>query len=120
MKRRHSTSLFLRMTKRLPQILPVIRSLKRLSQIQLGRIFRQMCLPFWTFLGVGVAGWWFDNADALIETFVRQFLKLNGQAPRWQAYLPPLVMFLIPCAVVLAIGLWQSTRHQLTHMKFIS
>lgn len=68
---------------------------------------------------MGVAGWWFDNADALIETFVRQFLQLNGEAPRWQTYLPPLVMFLIPCAVVLAIGLWH-TRYQLTHMKFIS
>jgi hypothetical protein len=41
-----------------------------IESLQLGRIFRRMGLPFWTLLGVGFAGWWFDNAAALIESFI--------------------------------------------------
>lgn len=118
MKRRQCTSLFLRTVKRSHKIVSVMRKREPLSQIQLGRIFRQMGLPFWTFLGVGFAGWWFDNAGTLIKTFLRQLFNLDGEVLKWQTYLPSLIMFLIPCAVVLGIALWQSMRHQNIRGKF--
>lgn len=89
-------------------------------QLQLSRVLRRIGLPVWTLLGVGIAGWWFDNADTLLKIFLRQLLKLNGETLTWQTYLPSLVMFLIPCAVVLAIGVWQSMRYQPIYLKFVS
>lgn len=91
---------------------------KLVAQMQLGRIFRRMGLPFWTFLGVGIAGWWFDNASILIETLLQHLLGLK--AAKMQNYLPPLIMFAIPFVVVLVVGLWQKTHHQLAKAGFLS
>ncbi|MEM9543940.1 MAG: hypothetical protein AAGA60_31210 [Cyanobacteria bacterium P01_E01_bin.42] len=79
-----------------------------LEFLQLGRIFRRLGLPLWTFIGIGAAGWWFDNAGILIETLINQWLgEENGG---FAAYLAPLILFLIPFLVVVAIALWHRLR----------
>jgi hypothetical protein len=91
-----------------------------MPSFQFGRIFRRMGLPFWTFLGVGLSGWWFDNAAALLQQLIRQWLGLGDPPVQWTDYIPALITFLIPVVVVLVIGFWQSSRRQLSKMRFIS
>ncbi|MFB2897740.1 hypothetical protein ACE1CI_32895 [Aerosakkonemataceae cyanobacterium BLCC-F50] len=82
-----------------------------IESLQLGRIFRRLGLPVWTLLGIGFAGWWFDNAGALIESLIQYllyFLKIQQNTPDFVAYLPKVLMFLIPCIAVIGIGMWQS------------
>jgi hypothetical protein len=80
--------------------------------MQLGRIFRRLGLPFWTFLGVGIAGWWFDNANTLLQTLLKHWFTPEDPITRADI-LPALITFLIPFALVLGIGTWQASRRQL-------
>ncbi len=82
------------------------------QRMQLGRIFRRLGLPFWTFLGIGIAGWWFDNANTLLQALL-QHLLTPGDPITSADILPALITFLIPFAVVLGIGTWQASRRQL-------
>ncbi|XWK89046.1 MAG: hypothetical protein U7127_02960 [Phormidium sp.] len=82
-----------------------------IQSLQLGRIFRRLGLPFWTLLGIGFAGWWFDNAGALIESlihYILYLLKIEANTPELPTYLPKLLMFLIPWVAIISIGIWQS------------
>jgi hypothetical protein len=91
-----------------------------LERMQLGRIFRRMGLPFWTFIGIGIAGWWFDSAATLVQQLIT--LLFSGQplawGEVWQPLLPPLTMFLIPCGIVVCLGLYYASRRQLTEAGF--
>ncbi|NJL02195.1 MAG: hypothetical protein HC910_17120 [Spirulinaceae cyanobacterium SM2_1_0] len=71
---------------------------RSLQALQLGRVFRRLGLPLWTLIGIGAAGWWFDNAAVLLEIAIAQF---SGAEPwRWQPYLAPSILFLLPFVVV--------------------
>jgi hypothetical protein len=108
---------------------PLARSFKRLFKLlgspfrwvldflQLGRIFRRLGLPLWTFIGIGAAGWWFDNAGVLIETSIKQLL--GEESGGFSAYAAPLFLFLIPCLVVVAIAAWNRGRRQLENLDFL-
>ncbi|MEA5470261.1 hypothetical protein, partial [Spirulina sp. 06S082] len=85
--------------------------------LQLGRIFRRLGLPLWTFIGIGAAGWWFDNAGVLIETSIKQLL--GEESGGFAAYLAPLILFLIPFVVVIAIATWHQGRRQLENLDFL-
>ncbi|MBW4490233.1 MAG: hypothetical protein KME12_20835 [Trichocoleus desertorum ATA4-8-CV12] len=90
-----------------------------LSRLQFGRIFRLLGLPFWTFIGIGIAGWWFDNAAILIQQVARYWFRIGEKPPTVEDYLPALIMFLIPFAVVLVISAWHGLRRPLTKAGII-
>jgi hypothetical protein len=79
-----------------------------LSRLQLGRIFRKLGLPPWTFVGIGISAIWFNYLGTLFEKLLRDLLKLNPTPTHWTDYLPPLIVFLVPFGIVLLIGVWQT------------
>ena len=46
----------------------------------LGRVFRKLGLPMWTFLGVGIAAIWFNYIGSLLERFTRDMDVPETQA----------------------------------------
>jgi hypothetical protein len=38
-----------------------------LPTLQMGRIFRRLGLPLWTFLGIGISTWLFDSLGSLVQ-----------------------------------------------------
>jgi hypothetical protein len=90
-----------------------------LSRLQFGQIFRLLGLPFWTFIGIGIAGWWFDNAAILIQQVARYWFKIGDKSPTVEDYLPALIMFLIPFVVVFVISVWQGLRRPLAKAGII-
>ena len=77
----------------------------------LGRVLRKLGLPFWTFVGIGVAGLWFNSVGLLLDKGLRDWLKLNENSPLWKTYLPPALVFVLPLAVVVLLWLWQKARY---------
>jgi len=73
------------------------------TDLQIGRVFRRLGLPVWTFVGIGISSLWFNNADVLIKLIVD---KVAGKPVDRVSYISPLITFLIPCLVVWAISLW--------------
>src|SRR5580765_1589352 len=80
--------------------------------IKLGRIFRKMGLPAWTFIGIGVSAIWFSYIGAIIERGIRDWLGINEQTRGWKLYAPQVVIFLLPFLIVGAIWLSQTLKHQ--------
>lgn len=91
---------------------PVIRLVERL---QTGRIFRRLGLPFWTFMGIAIAGWVADNVALLFQATIAWIAHLLFRAPGtpvpglWD-FLMPGVMVAIPLALVIGISLWQKSQ----------
>lgn len=78
------------------------------SWLQLGRVFRLLGLPLWTFIGIGVAGWLFDHLALLIQEGLSTLLRWDDQSI-W----PVLAMLLFSAAIVVGVGAWNSGRHRL-------
>jgi hypothetical protein len=88
--------------------------------IKLGRVFRRMGLPAWTFLGVGISAIWFTYIGTLIEMLLRDGLKkigLDVSVHHRIAYVPPTVVFLIPFIVVLFAWTWQSAKYGISKLR---
>jgi hypothetical protein len=81
-----------------------------LRAMRLGRIFRRMGLPPWTFAGVGISAIWFTYIGSILEKILTNLLSLNPNPARFVDFLPAVIVFLLPFLVVIAIGLWQNTR----------
>lgn len=91
---------------------PVIRLAERL---QTGRIFRRLGLPFWTFMGIAIAGWVADNVALLFQATIAWIAHLLFRAPGisvpglWD-FLMPGIMVAIPLALVIGISLGQKSQ----------
>ena len=90
----------------------------RRSLFSIGRIFRKLGLPPWTFLGIGISAIWFTYFGSLFEKLLRDLLKLNPIPTNWLDYVPPLVVFLFPFGVLLLLGIWQNLQ-QRNHSGFV-
>jgi hypothetical protein len=84
----------------------------------LGRIFRKLGLPAWTFIGIGVSAIWFSYAGTLLEKSVRDALGVNEHSPLWLTYIPPVIVFLVPCSVIVVAYLWQRWKYPLSKLKW--
>lgn len=80
----------------------------------LGRVFRRLGLPAWTFVGIGVSAIWFNYIGTLLEKFARDALHIKEQSPLWLTYIPPSLVFLLPCIVIIVAYLWQKWQHPLS------
>jgi hypothetical protein len=85
--------------------------------MEIGRVFRKLGLPFWTFVGVGVSAIWFNYVGLLIEKAVRDVMKLGEEAPLLLTYVPPLLVFSLPFLAVLAAYLYQRSRYRLSKLR---
>src|SRR5262249_27612626 len=81
--------------------------------MNVGRVFRRMGLPAWTFTGVGVAAIWFNYIGALVEHYVRARLDLSPNAGGLIAYLPQILVLALPFAIVIAAAAWLKGRFAL-------
>ncbi|MCY7273938.1 MAG: hypothetical protein LH702_09340 [Phormidesmis sp. CAN_BIN44] len=90
----------------------------RRSPFPIGRIFRKLGLPPWTFLGVGISAIWFNYFGSLFEKLLRDLLKLNQTPTNWLDYVPPLVVFLFPFGILLLLGIRQNIQ-QRNHSGFV-
>jgi len=88
------------------------RSQSQPSLFPIGRIFRKLGLPLWTFTGIGISAIWFNYLGSLFEKLLRDLLKLNATPTNWLDYVPPLIVFVLPFGVVLLLGIWQSSQRQ--------
>lgn len=79
--------------------------------MKLGRVFRKLGLPFWTFAGIGVSGLWFSSFGLLVEKGMRDWLRLNEKSPLWKTYLPTLLVFALPLVAVGLVWLWHKARY---------
>jgi CRISPR-associated protein (Cas_Cas02710) len=89
-----------------------------LSQFQLGRTFRRLGLPPWTFADIGLTSIWFNYLGALLERFLRDVLRLNTSPTTLADYIPGILVFLFPFLVLIAIALFQ--RKQRTRPGIVS
>ncbi|PYS94605.1 MAG: hypothetical protein DMF64_00200 [Acidobacteria bacterium] len=85
--------------------------------MQLGRIFRRMGLPLWTFIGVGVAAIWFNYLGSLIEKIIRDVVGISETTRGWKTYVPQFSVFVIPFVIIVIAWLWQKGRYKLSKMK---
>lgn len=88
--------------------------------IKLGRIFRRMGLPPWTFAGIGITAIWFSYVGVLLEKSLGVMLGASGAPTGLRDFLPPLIVFLVPFVVVILIGAWHSLRNQLSKRSAIA
>jgi hypothetical protein len=86
--------------------------------LTLGRVFRRMGLPMWTFLGIGVSGIWFTYGAALLEKGLRDWIGVDETTRGWVTYVSPLTLFLLPVGMVAAAWAYQSASYRLTRMRF--
>jgi len=93
---------------RLSHILSSLQS--GLSSLQLGRIFRRLGLPPWTFAGIGLTAIWFNYLGVLLERLLRDVLGLNSERATLADYVPGVLVFFVPFAVLMAIAHFQ--KHQ--------
>ncbi len=63
-------------------------SAERWKKMQLGRVFRRMGLPAWTFVGVGVASIWFNTVSSLAERVFSDLLGIRADSTGLWKYLP--------------------------------
>ncbi len=84
----------------------------------LGRVFRRLGLPAWTFVGIGVSAIWFNYIGSLLEKFTRDALRVNEQSPLWLTYIPPALVFLVPCSVIVVAYLWQRWKYPLSKLRW--
>lgn len=89
------------------------------ASLKLGRVFRKMGLPIWTFTGVGISAIWFNYLGSLLEKLLRDLLRLNPNPASLGDYVPSLIVSLVPFLLVLVIGLWQR-GHQSSKRRFVS
>ena len=61
------------------------------TDLQMGRVFRRLGLPVWTFVGIGMSALWFNNADSIIKLIVD---KVVGKPVDPVSYISPLITFL--------------------------
>lgn len=78
-----------------------------LSSLQFGRVFRRLGLPPWTFAGIGLTSIWFNYLGALLEKLLRDVLGLNSNPATPADYIPGILVFLVPFAVLVAIAHFQ-------------
>jgi CRISPR-associated protein (Cas_Cas02710) len=81
------------------------------SFLKLGRVFRRLGLPPWTFAGIGISAIWFTYLGTLIEKFIDDLIT-PGKIFNPTNYIPLLIMFLMPFIIIVLIGLWQTTSSQ--------
>src|SRR2546423_10663356 len=84
----------------------------------LGRVFRRLGLPAWTFIGIGVSAIWFNYAGVLLEKSARDALRVNEHSSLWLTYIPPALVFLVPCSVIVIAYLWQRWKYPLSKLKW--
>src|SRR5437870_5406830 len=82
-------------------------------RIRVGRVFRTLGLPFWTFVGIGVSSIWFSTFGTLMERIVRDYCEFGPES-----YEPGLIVFSAPFAVVGIAWFWQERHYALGHLGF--
>jgi CRISPR-associated protein (Cas_Cas02710) len=80
------------------------------NTLQLGRVFRRLGLPPWTFAGIGLTSIWFNYLGALLEKLLRDGLRLNASPTTPADYIPGILVFLTPFIVLIAIALFQKKQ----------
>ncbi len=85
---------------------------------KIGRVFRKMGLPAWTFVGIGISAIWFNYIGSLLEKFLKVRFGVTDQTQGFIAYLPQLMVFSLPFMAVGFIWLRQSLRHQTSKILF--
>lgn len=82
-------------------------------RLRVGRVFRKLGLPFWTFLGIGVSAIWFSYFGTLLERIVRDVCGLGPES-----YVPTLIVFSAPFAIVGIAWIWQERHYALGLLGF--
>ncbi|HKG23374.1 MAG TPA: hypothetical protein VKC34_15855 [Blastocatellia bacterium] len=85
----------------------------------LGRVFRKLGLPMWTFLGVGIAAIWFNYIGSLLERFTRDMMNIDETTRGFKTYLPPMLVFLIPFLIVFIALIWQKALYRIEKGRWI-
>lgn len=81
-----------------------------LDNLELGRLFRRMGLPFWTFLGIGISGMIVAYIGLSLEVVVTDLLWRLGLSAGWAEGLAPFIVLGLALAVVITLALWQRRR----------
>lgn len=84
--------------------------------MELGRVFRKLGLPAWTFIGIGISAIWFNYFGALVEKLAREGFGINESTKGWRAFLPPLIVFSLPFIVVIGVWIWQRSHRVLSKL----
>ena len=87
-----------------------------MNKIHIGRTFRRMGLPFWTFVGIGVSG--------VVVTYVGMMLEAPIKAGLTLVFLPwaaqvlsALILLLLALGAVFGVATWQNARYR-SHSPF--
>jgi hypothetical protein len=86
--------------------------------LKLGRVFRRMGLPAWTFLGIGVASIWFNTISGLLEDLIGTWMHINSTTTAPLKWVPALIVIGMPFLLVLAVSAWQAAHYKLSSLRF--
>lgn len=81
--------------------------------MSIGRVFRRMGLPLWTFVGIGIGAIWFNTISAVLEKWFRNRFGVDEATRGFWSYVPSLIVISVPFIIVGLIGLFQHSRRQL-------
>jgi hypothetical protein len=78
--------------------------------MKLGRFFRRLGLPPWTFLGIGLSGILVTYIGLAGEVVIQEVFAGLGLSPGWVAGLTPFVVLALVLLVIVAFAAWQGRR----------
>lgn len=84
-----------------------------LPTLQMGRIFRRLGLPLWTFLGIGISTWLFDSLGSLVQQVAAHLMGVATTPWDWTAYVPAGMLLALTLVSVVAMALWQNSLRPL-------
>ena len=78
--------------------------------LRLGRLFRRMGLPFWTFVGIGLSGVIVTYIGLAGEVLIKDLLWRLGLSAGWVEGLTPFIVLGLVVIIVVGIAVWQNRR----------
>ncbi|MEO0537690.1 MAG: hypothetical protein AAF215_27985 [Cyanobacteria bacterium P01_A01_bin.123] len=91
-----------------------------LALLQLGRIFRRLGLPLWTFLGIGISTWLFEGIGTLVQQGIAHLIGTADTPLDWKAYVPAGALLILTLASIGGMALWHGSRRRLAAAGMLS